>query len=469
MYGAEVDQLIAQHPTDLVGALARLPEGQWFERKSGRIKPRDLAKVEVAMANAEGGCIVVGLHNGELDSPTAAQVNDLRQAAVDFTRPPVRARLEEIELDDADQTKRLLIIRVDPGDRVHELDNGDSYLRVGDESKQLGFALRQELEFDRGGAPYDGTPVSAILADVDTPAAASYQALIGSSSVSDMLAARGLTGINGELTVAAYLLFADTPQRKFPNAHVRVLRYHEIERGSGRGQNLDDASDIRCEGTLPEQIEQARACIASLVPKRRALGDQGRFSGQPIIPEDAWLEGLVNAVIHRSYSAAGDHIRVEIFPNRIEITSPGRFPGLGDPNSPLEIRRYARNPRIARVCADLGFAQELGEGIRRIFDEMQSRGLVDPVYTQSQSSVRLVLSAKDAIPQEVRDELAPGALRLLDLVRPVGRPLGTGQIEELSGLARPTVLRHLNALRDAGLIRWEGQSARDPRAFWEVL
>jgi ATP-dependent DNA helicase RecG len=469
MYAAEVDQALAGKDGDIVGALARLPEGQWFERKSGRVAPKDLAITETAMANAEGGCIVVGIHDGVFDPPTEARVNDLRQAAFDFTRPTVRARVQQVQAAGRWANESLLIIRVDPGEQVHELSNGDCYLRVGDESKRLNFAQRQELEFDRGGSPYDGTQVSAILADVATGHAEEYRQLVGSSSIEDMLAARSLLGVNGTLTVAAYLLFADHPQRIFPHAHVRILRYHDIERGSGRGQTLDDASDIRCEGSIPEQIERARQAIASLVPKRRALGDQGRFGSHPIIPEDAWLEGLVNAVVHRSYSIAGDHIRVEIFPNRIEITSPGRFSGLADPSRPLEIRRYARNPRIARVCADLGIAQELGEGIRRIFDEMRGRGLVDPIYTQSQASVRLVLSASDAIPEGIREELPRRALQLLDVIRPIGRALGTGQIEELSGLTRPTVLRHLNALRDAGLVRWEGTSPKDPRAVWHIL
>lgn len=346
---------------------------------------------------------------------------------------------------------------------------GDCYLRVGDESKRLNFAQRQELEFDRGAMPYDGTPVTGIMADIDTDRARRYQELIGSSSVVDMLAARGLVSLDGAVTAAAFLLFADRPQRLFPNAHVRVLRYLDVERGTGRGLSLDDEGDIRCEGTIPDQIERAREAIRDLIPKRRALGDEGRFTTHPILPEDAWLEGLVNAVVHRSYSAAGDHVRVEIFPNRMEITSPGRFPGLVDPARPLEIRRYARNPRIARVCADLGIAQELGEGIRRIFAEMQDKGLVDPVYTQTPTSVRLVLSAADAIPAEVKASLSRGALQLLDVLRPIGRPLGTGQIGELSGLARPTVIRHLNALRDAGLVRWEGASPKDPRAVWHVL
>jgi ATP-dependent DNA helicase RecG len=110
--------------------------------------------------------------------------------------------------------------------------------------------------------------------------------------------------------------------------------------------------------------------------------ERGLFEAQPIVPRDAWLEGVVNAVIHRSYSLAGDHIRVEIYPDRVEIESPGRFPGLANPASPLLISRFARNPRIARVCADLRIGQELGEGIKRIFEEMRRVGLTDPVYKQ---------------------------------------------------------------------------------------
>lgn len=204
------------------------------------------------------------------------------------------------------------------------------------------------------------------------------------------------------------------------------------------------------------------------MPRRRALAVSGRFEAQPIVPRDAWLEGLVNAVLHRSYSMAGDHIRVEIFPDRMEIVSPGRFPGLVDPRNLLDIARHARNPRIARVCSDLGIAQELGEGIRRIYAEVRARGLTDPVYTQTQAGVRLVLSAADAIPAGVLAALPRGATDTLAALRIAGRPLGTGQIEELAGITRPTALKHLRALQSAGIIIWEGQSQRDPRATWRI-
>src|SRR5262249_58042394 len=80
-------------------------------------------------------------------------------------------------------------------------------------------------------------------------------------------------------------------------------------------------------------------------------------------------------------------------PARVERQPPARFPAPAAPANPLEISRFARNPRIARVCADLQIGQELGEGIKRIFEEMRRVGLTDPVYRQTGGSVRLVLTA----------------------------------------------------------------------------
>ena len=465
MYAAEVDHALDEPVDTAVTLLAEMPEGQWFERKSGRITPRDLAVPLVAFANAEGGCVVVGLHSGAVDGVGAKRLNDLRQAAQDFTQPVVRARAEVLTTSDG---KDLLLLRVDPGERVHETTGGECYLRVGDESRKLGFAQRQELEYDRGGAPFDGTSVDVTIDDLDESQVAAYQQAIGSASPEGMLRARGLLTRDGRLTVAAYLLFGERPQDLFPNAHVRVLRYRDVERGSGSGLTLEDAADVRCEGSIPQQITEAARIIGSLIPDRRALGASGRFEAVPVLPRDAWLEGLVNAVLHRSYSMAGDHVRVEIFPNRIEISSPGRFPGLVDPSRPLDISRYARNPRLARVCSDLGIAQELGEGIRRIFDEMRARGLTDPLYTQTAASVQLTLFFSDALPPEIRQALPAGALKLLDLLRRAGRPLGTGQVADAAGVTRPTASRHLQRLQDAGLVAWEGQSPKDPRAAWRL-
>ncbi|WP_323417573.1 ATP-binding protein [Propionicimonas sp.] len=75
--------------------------------------------------------------------------------------------------------------------------------------------------------------------------------------------------------------------------------------------------------------------------------------------------------------------------------------------------RTARNPRIARVCADLGNARELGEGVLRIFGAMRAAGFARPVYRQFSSAVRLVLPAARAIPDETAARLSAGAQKVL--------------------------------------------------------
>lgn len=465
MYSSTVDKVLSLPADDAVARLLELPESQWFERKSGVIKPADLAIPLVAMANAEGGVVVVGLHGGKVVPVGDKAANDLRQSAIDFTVPRVRARVSELGAS----AGRVLVFQVAPGEVAHETRRGDCYQRIGDESRKLLYSQRQELEWDRGVASFDGTPAPGVgMADLDDSQVAAYQSRLGSSTPELALRARDLLTSDDKVSVAGYLMFARRPQMLYPNAHVRVLRYLQEERGVGRSLSLDDEADVRCEGSIPEQITQASRAVERLLPKRRALGDSERFEGVPIIPKDAWLEGLVNAVVHRSYSLSGDHVRVEIFPNRIEITSPGRFPGLANPADPESISRNARNPRIARACADLGVTQELGEGIRRVFAEMRRVGLSEPLYLQTPEAVRLTLLASKAVPESIAQEVGPQAMRLLAALRRAHRPLGTGQIAELSGTARPTALRRLNALRDAGLVEWEGQSLKDPRATWRV-
>lgn len=459
----DIDAALKMPARRAVTALLSLDEGQWFDRKSGRVAAKDLARPLVAFANAEGGTLVIGLSNGQVDGVSQRAENAIRQAPIDFTVPPVRARVTHLDIED----KAILIIQVDPGNSVHTTKSGDCYLRIGDESRRLSLAEHQELTYDRGSQTFESTSVNLTIDDLDDALLDSYRGAIGSSSNVEMLHARDLLSRRGDVTAAATLLFDARPQRDFPSAYIRVLKYDDDERGVGSEMTL--LEDIRIEGPLPQQIHQSAAAVAQLLPAPQRLTESGRFERVPIIPRDAWLEGIVNAVVHRSYSMMGDHIRVEVFPHRIEITSPGRFPGLADPSSPLTISRYARNPRIARVCADMGITRELGEGIKRIFREMQRRGLADPIYRQGPSTVTLTLKASDAVDPVVLAGLTKSARSVLDVLRLQNRPLGTGQVADLAGIARPTAKRALESLAEVGLVHWDGKSDRDPRASWRLL
>lgn len=459
------ERAIGGHPAETGELLLALPEDQWLERKSARIKGRDLADAMIGFANADGGLIVVGLCDGKVEGISAQpkRQNDHLQANLDFCEPPVHMRVKYADcINDAGTADKLLVLDIEPGEMVHANKRDEIYLRVGDENRKLTFVQRQELIYDKGQSVYESHVVpDAGLDDLDRVLLDRYAAAVGSSEPDRLLEARGLFK-DKHLTIAGCLLFSPLPQRIFPEAFIRVLRYRGTDRGAGARQQV--LRDVRLEGPLPKQMVGAQELVRELQPVRRALTDSGRFGDVPLVPEDAWLEGIVNAAVHRSYSSAGDHIRVEIFDDRFEISSPGRFPGLVDLSEPLGATRFARNPRIARVCADLNFGQELGEGIRRMFEEMRHAGLTDPLYRQTSGSVELTLFSRPA--DQVRD-LSERGKAIVTALRKTDR-LSTGEVGALLSVSRPVAQRELSDLKEAGLVEWVGKSPRDPRAYWRL-
>lgn len=441
-------------------------EGQWFDRKSGRTRGGQLAKTLIAFGNAEGGVIAIGIHNGKIEGAPEKYFNEWRQAPLDHTDPPVRAKFEEIKCTDAEGVKRrIMLVEIQPGEVMYRTLRDSVYLRVGDEDRKLTIEQKQELLYDKGQSNYEATAVEDSSEEwVDTALLQSYADSVRHPNPFGLLRARGLAMPSGELTIGGVLLFGGNPQARFPHALVRVVRYQGTERGSGSRQQLLD--DVRVEGPIPYVLRDGRAAIKQLMPTRQALGADGKFGPIGLVPEGAWMEGLVNAVVHRSYSMSGDHVRVEIFDDRIEFESPGRFPGLVDVSDPKSITRYARNPRIARVCADLRYGQEFGEGIRRIFEEMRLAGLADPEYVQTSGSVRLILTTQ-AIDRELEARLPPDGRLIMRAISEIDRP-STGQIKEAVKMSRPALLRRLTALEELRVIEWVGKSPNDPRAYWRV-
>lgn len=461
-----VERALVSGPHHVGRLLLALPEDQWLDRKSARVKASDLANSLIGFANADGGFIVVGLHGGKVEGIRAnpQRLNEHLQANVDFCVPPVRADVRYIAcINEEGGTDQLLVLDIAPSESVHSNRRDEVFLRVGDENRRLTFAQRQELLYDKGQSSYETRPSGADFMCLDDSLLNSYAEALGARDQVRLLQARELATAE-QLTIAGCLLFAESPQRFLPEAYIRVVRYRGKDRGTGSRQQI--LNDIRVEGPIPEQMKEARELTERLQPMRRALGPHGKFVDTPLVPEDAWLEGIVNAAIHRSYSVAGDHIRVEIFDDRIEISSPGRFPGLVDLSQPLSATRFARNPRIARVCSDLDFGQELGEGIRRMFEEMRAAGLTDPVYRQTSGSVELTLLA-EPVDRQLEARLPERARVIVGALRTNER-LSTGEVVELLAVSRPVAQRELAELEDAGVVEWVGKSPQDPRAYWRL-
>ena len=445
-------------------------EDQWLERVSSRIAARELANLEVGFANAEGGLLVIGVHEGRIEgiSQAGARLNDWRQAAMDFTAPSVRHTFAQVECTNAHgELDEIAVLEIEPSERAHTNGRGETFLRVGDENRRLSALEAQELRYDKGESTFDGTSTDSGIDDLDPALVDRYRRRVRTASDAEaVLKARGL-GVerDGVLrpTVAGLLVLGRAPQVALPEASVRLLRYRGTSRETGARANV--IADRRLEGPITAQVQGARRYLRRWLPPAIRLESGGRFETSTLIPEFAWLEAIVNAVTHRSYSIGGDHVRVELFEDRLEVESPGRLPGLVRLEN-IRSTRFARNPRIARAMSDLGYGRELGEGVNRMFEEMSRAGLSDPVYSQGPASVRVILLA-DPLARRVLDRLPAGSERLVEHLSRTGR-VTTTQAAELLRASRPTALKYLRELEASGLIVHVGTSLKDPGGFWRL-
>ena len=463
-----LERLQGAEPTEVAAIVLSENENQWFDRKSQRIKPQQLAESLVALANADGGTLVIGAHDGRCEGVDKVhrRHNQWRQTGLDCTQPPVRYASHLVDCVNQDgEDDHLFVIDVSPGEQVHATTKDEVFLRVGDSNRKLNFEQRLELQYDRGDTTFEASvPPSARDLALNAEAVSEYAELLSHPEPERLLRARALVDLDDRPNAAGLLLFGTAPQRAFPQAWVRVTRYEGAERRTGGDQNV--VHDVACEGTLPLQIDAARDVIRELLPTRRALGADGRFQWLPIVPEEVWIEALVNAVLHRAYSNFGDHIRVSIFDDRMEVSSPGRFPGVSPPEDLTNVRRFARNPRIARVMSDLAYGQELGEGLRRMVSVMESRGLRRPTIRQTAGGTDITMSGALDVLSAI-STLSPTARRIYELLEAAGN-LRTGALAELAGVARPTALRYLAELESARLVLRVGSSPKDPTAYWTL-
>ena len=468
-----IEQLQLIPEDELIDKLVHDPEGQWFDRKSPRISPRDLADTMVAFANAEGGIVVIGIERPNLVGIGAdRKVNEWQQAALTYTEPPVRHRFEFIPCVRSDGVMdQLAVIEVEASERVHQNSKGETLLRVGDSDRRLGPLEAQELRYDKGDSIFDGTIVQeARMADLDQRVTDIYLRRIhGASRPEISLESRGLIrrtrdGKQLRPTVAGIVVLGSDPQRFLPQATLRLLRYTGDSAQTGVRSNV--RTDVMLRGNVREQIETARRRLRRWVTPAIRLSAGARFTSGTYIPEYAWLESVVNAVVHRSYSIGGDHPRVHVFDNRVEVESPGRLPGLVRIEN-IRSTRFARNPRIARAVAELGYGRELGEGVNRMFEEMRAAGLPDPVYSQGPATVSVALLA-DALSGELFRYLPLGSERFVEHLSRTGR-LTTAQAADLLHVSRPTARMHLARLAEVGLLEHAGTSSRDPRGYWRLV
>lgn len=182
--------------------------------------------------------------------------------------------------------------------------------------------------------------------------------------------------IDGRLraTLFGLLCFGKEPQGFPPsrNFWVDLVAYA----GTDRGDDVLLSGEAR--GRLDEQVARAEGWL-------KAIGRSERYQGLQredrwILPLPAFRECVVNAVAHRDYAILGSRILVEVFDDRVVVTSPGAFPNHKRRESVLAGGTpRSRNETIANVLFDLGLMEQRGSGFPRIRRAMRDFNDTEPL------------------------------------------------------------------------------------------
>ncbi|NMN02350.1 ATP-binding protein [Bifidobacterium panos] len=476
---------------DEVARFSRMPEGQYFDRKSARIKPEDAVRHVIAFANASGGQLVIGIEDdGTVTGfrrENAKPIESFEQLSITLCAPAPVMQARRIPcVNAAGEDDVALVLDVAPSSNhvVEKRLGGDVYLREADKSVRLNREQVRALEYDKGQLCFEDEPVrgGADINDVDHEFLARYKRVIGAENMGDerLLEARDFLR-GGQLTNAGVILFAADPMRFLPSAWVRVLRVDGTELRTGR--NLNITKDVEFSGPLVNVVERAGALIEALLRDFQVLDDNVRFKTVSEYPRFAWFEGLVNAVAHRDYSLQGDYTRVMIFDDRMEITSPGTLPNRVTLEN-MRTTRFARNPKICHVLTSFEMVRELNEGVHRMYEEMDELGLPAPEFSEpSGMVVKLVLRndivrrvpyvgandivSRDGSHQSDNRDFTDVERMALDIVARDGKVI-TRTLAQQASVSTKTAFNALDSLAGRGLLAWHGSSRRDPRQYYSA-
>ena len=176
-----------------------------------------------------------------------------------------------------------------------------------------------------------------------------------------------------------------------------------------------------------------------------------------LVPREAFREAIANALVHRCWDVRAN-IKVGMFADRIEITSPGGLPaGITEELYLAGGPSVAPNPILANVFFRLGHIERFGTGIPRILDEY-AHETVSPSFALRDSSITVML------PVTVLENVTLDEEAILAVLAK-GSALTRSQISEKTQLSKSKAIRTLNALVEKGLVTkvGEGRSVRYER------
>lgn len=393
--------------TDLIRELIyqiRLGEDSAYEFKSIAIKGNKVASPHqdsiadelAAFANARGGILVLGVADKtrEVEGITRENLDTvdlwLANIASQLVDPPLPIETRLVEIPNRQgEPKPVVWVRVAKSVFVHRSPSG-YYHRIGSSKREMSPELLARIFQQR-------SMVRLIRFDEQLVPQADKEAIVpelkvrflrGDLPEQTQLKKLYLIGDDESgttrLTVSGVLLLTPRPADFLSSAYVQCVAY------SGNERNAEyqlDAQD--CDGPVDEQIRHAFNFV-----KRNMRTEAVKRPGRIDIPQydlAAVFEAIVNAVAHRDYAIHGARIRLHLFTDRLELSTPGGLPNSLTIDS-MEANSITRNETLVNLLSRYypadpvskrqNLIERRGEGVPTILAASERLSLRRPLYEQ---------------------------------------------------------------------------------------
>lgn len=363
-------------------------ENSGVEFKRDDIRPEQLARKVVAMANFRGGMLLLGVADD--GSIPGIRRKDLEEWVMNVFQAKIHPMIlpfyEEINLDEG---IRVAVVTIPMGISkpyvVRHEGKEDIYIRVGSTSR-LATREQQMRLFELGGIlhtevlPVPKTDLSCldearllnymrdILQDLDVPQTSEQWCtrLLGLGLLTE-------TSVGICCTIAGLVLFGKNPRRYLKQSGLRVMVFNGLDKSYEAA--LDELLDGPLVGRWDFSSGDKALLDAGIVEKfvsamtpfisRQAdtINDELRRPRSWLYPLEAVRELLLNALAHRDWTRFVE-IEVSAYFDRLEIISPGALSNSMTIEKMKAGQRLPRNMIIMEVLRDYGYVDARGMGIR---------------------------------------------------------------------------------------------------------
>lgn len=335
--------------------------------------PRSAVESVSAFANADGGLIVLGLDESDGFRPVtidaAKLAADLASACADQLEPPIRPEIDIVTTDD----RQVVLALVDPLPidrrpcfvKARGIERG-SFLRTHDGDRSLTTYEVHVLRSSHGQPQDDASPViGATVDDLDPDLLSRFfrrlretrGPVFARATDEDILRMMRVVveDVGGrQVTLGGLLALGRYPQQYFPQLDISFVAYPTVT-GEPLGDGTRFVDNQSIDGPIPTMVAGALAAVRRNMKRRSVVVGIGREDRWEY-PEEAVREVIANALMHRDHHplARGTQVRVELYPDRLEVSSPGGlFGSVAHQDLLAESISSSRNAVLAKLLEDV--------------------------------------------------------------------------------------------------------------------